>query len=97
MLTKPRYLLDQMFNGLVDELRRDGIDCETATQMITNSNDSRIGIPDSKIIEFLQGSGAEFTLVTADLRLVKKCAELHLNCMGINQKEIVIQHIKSKV
>ena len=86
-----------MFNGLVNELRGDGVDCETATQMILKNNDSRISIPDEKIIEFLQGAGAEFTLVTADLRLVKRCDELHLDCMKIDQKEIVIKHIKSQL
>jgi hypothetical protein len=85
-----------MFNGLVTELRRDGYDCETATQMILKSNDSRINIPDPRIIEFLQGEGAGFTLVTTDLRLVKRCGELGINCLKIDQKEIVLRHIESQ-
>lgn len=97
MVPKQKYLLDQMFNGLVDELRQDGVDCVTATRMITDSDDSRIGIADQRIIEFLQGAGAGFTLITADLRLAKKCSDLGLNCMKINQKELVLQHIKSQI
>ncbi len=88
------YLLDQMFNGLVEELRQDGIECKTATQSILHSSDSRIGIPDDKIIEFLKGDGRELTLITADMRLAKKCEQLGIHCMAINQKEIVLEHIR---
>jgi hypothetical protein len=56
-----------MFKGLVEELRKDHLQCETATRMITKIGDSRIGISDQKIIEYLQGEGAGFTLITADL------------------------------
>ena len=54
-----RYLLGQMFNGLVHELREAGIECETATRAITKSDDSRIGIADQMILEYLRGEGLD--------------------------------------
>ena len=97
MSPKPRYLLDQMFNGLVDELRVAGYDCDTATRMIVGSDDSRVSIQDEKIIEFLQGGGAGYTLVTADLRFAKECRNLGINCVEVNQRELVISHLKSLI
>lgn len=95
MSPKPKYLLDQMFNGLVDDLRVAGYDCDTATRMILKSDDSRVSIQDEKIIEFLKGEGSGYILVTADLRFAKKCYNLGINCVGVNQKELVISHLKS--
>jgi hypothetical protein len=74
-----------MFNGLIDDLRGAGYDCDTATRLILGSDDSRVSIQDEKIIEFLQGEGAGYTLVTADLRFVKKCRNLGINCIEVNQ------------
>jgi len=86
-----------MFNGLVEELRLDGVTCETATKMLTGKDDSLVSIADDKIIQFLQGPGAEFTLITADLKLANRCGDLGLSCMKINQKELVLRHIRSQI
>ena len=95
MSSKPRYLLDQMFNGLVGDLRDAGYDCDTATRMILKSDDSRVSIQDERIAEFLKGEGAGYTLVTADQRFAKKCQDLGINCIEVNQKGLVISHLKS--
>lgn len=95
-MNAPRYLLDQMFNGLVDELRKAGVECETATQAITKSNDSRIGIPDQEILDYLQREGSGFTLVTADLSFARKCLDLGIQCIDIDQKQLVLSNIKSR-
>lgn len=97
MSPKPKYLLDQMFNGLVDDLRDAGYDCNTATRMILKNNDSRVSIEDERIVQFLQREGVGYTLVTADLRFVKRCRSLGINCIEVNQKELVVSHLKSRM
>ncbi len=67
----------------MEELRQDKIECETATKSILHNNDSRISIPDDKIVEFLKGDGREFTLITADMCLAKKCEQFGVHCMPI--------------
>ena len=97
MSLKPRYLLDQMFNGLVDDLQNAGYDCDTATHAILQSDDSRLSIHDERITEFMHGKGAGYTLVTADLRFAKKCHDLGISCIEVNQKELVISNLKSRM
>ena len=97
MSLKPKYLLDQMFNGLVDDLRIAGYDCDTATHVILKNDDSRVSIEDDRIIEFLQGEGAGYTLVTADLRFAKRCQDLAINCIRVNQKELVSSNLQPRM
>ena len=86
-----------MFNGLVDDLRVAGFDCDTATHTILKNDDSRVSIQDERIVEFLQGEGAGYTLVTADLRFAKKCHNLGVSCIEVNHKDLVISHLKSRM
>jgi rRNA-processing protein FCF1 len=95
MSSKPKYLLDQMFNGLVEVLRAADYDCDTATHTMLGTNDSRVGIPDAEIIQFLQRNGSSYILVTADMRFARKCLDLGISCIGVDQKELVISHLKS--
>ncbi len=90
----PKYLLDQMFNGLIDELRKEHIECDTATHAILHSNDSRISIKDDEIIAFLENEGRDFTLITADMRFARRCEMLKLNCTPVDQKQLVLDHIR---
>ena len=83
-----------MFNGLLDELLKEKIECDTATHAIVKTNDSRISIHDDKIMKFLENEGKGFTLITADLGLGKHCFDRGLNCVPINQKQLVPDHIR---
>ncbi|MGA2663675.1 MAG: hypothetical protein ABSF83_01850 [Nitrososphaerales archaeon] len=90
---EPKYLLDQMFNGLAEDLQKDGIDCETATQRIHGDDDSRVSISDDAIVEFLKRETG-FVLITADKRLAKRCDASGIRCVAIDQRSLVLDHIR---
>jgi len=90
---EPKYLLDQMFNGLAEDLQKDGIDCEAATYRIHGDDDWRASISDDAIVEFLKREPG-FFLVTADKHLAKRCDASGIQCMLVDQRGLVLNRIR---
>lgn len=91
-----KYLVDNMFNGLVKELSKKDVDCATVIHEIWNDDDSSIGGRwDARIFHFLlekkydlvpkRAVDEEYTVITADNDLERYCAEFEIRCRHISQ------------
>jgi hypothetical protein len=91
-----RYLVDNMFNGLMKEFSKRDIDCATVIHEIWNDDDSSIGGRwDARIFRFLlekkydlvpkESVGKEYMVITADNDLERYCREFGLGCRHIPQ------------
>ncbi|MDG6921123.1 MAG: hypothetical protein JRN59_06310 [Nitrososphaerota archaeon] len=64
-----KYMTDAHIANVSELLRRNGVDCKTVHERMLNNSDSRISIPDPKIVEFLQeerAEGNDITLICND-------------------------------
>ena len=86
------YMVDAMLYGLAKELQEKGIDCYTATKFIRGDEDSRIGIPDPDIIDFLIKAEGTITLITADTELSRYCKKFKIPYIRI--QDLVIEYIE---
>jgi len=84
-----RYLVDNMFNGLVKELSKRDIDCETVIHEIWNDDDpGKKGRWDARIFHYLlekKMAGEEYAIITADKDLNRYCLEFEIECKHIKQ------------
>ncbi len=88
-----KYVVDQMLAGLKKELRGEGIDCETATKLVRNTEDSSLKVKDVEIFQLLKQAGGTLTLITLDSDLSDYCGAEGLPCIRV--QDLVIRHIKS--
>ncbi len=70
-----RCIVDQSRASLAAALRHRGIEADTATKLILGHEDSRVRVPDPKILSFLRARKDEYVLVTGDSDLAEYCAE----------------------
>ena len=90
-----KYLIDNMFNGLVPELTRRNIKCETVIHEIWKDDDASVpDRPDAVIFRFLLerrfrltpvAEGEDFGVITADIDLARYCNEFGLTCEFVPQ------------
>ncbi len=88
-----KYVIDQMLAGMKKELRAEGIDCETATKLVLNSEDSSQKVRDVQIFRLLKQAQGTLTLITLDNDLSDYCREESLPCIRV--QSLVIGHIKT--
>jgi len=78
-----KYIVDQDSAGIVEDLRKHGYVCETATKLILGHDDSRFRVGDPRIIAFLEKHRDEYTLLTGDDELVRDCTEAGLRVLRL--------------
>ncbi len=88
-----RYVVDQMLSGLAKELSASGIDCVTVQKALRGDEDSRVGIDDDEIFEYLMKNKGSMTLITVDKDLARYCKRFALPCISV--QDAVLKAIQS--
>ncbi len=68
-----KYMTDANISGLANELKDQGIDCQTVYEIMMNKNDTRVQIKDPEIVKFLHGQNKKMTLITLATELAEYC------------------------
>ena len=87
-----RYMTDAHLSGLAEELRGQGVECETVHKTMLGHEDSRVKITDPEIVKFLSGKGGGVTLITLDNELAEYCSTFGIPVIRV--QDLVVNHIK---
>lgn len=66
-------MTDASLADMAHELQQKGIDCQTCHQLMRNTEDSRIPIPDGEIAQFLREAQGSISLIEMDHDLAEHC------------------------
>lgn len=76
-----RYIVDQTSLRVAKDLKRNGYESVTATELARGHQDSRERASDFKILSYLKEHREDHILLTADIGLAKDCHEERLPCV----------------
>ncbi len=91
---KAILFLDQQSLGLRPFLEGKGLEIRDVTEILGHK-DTREGVPDEKIIEYLKYH--PYTLVTKDRRLAKQCERLNLRVIYVDESEAVANEVLRRI
>jgi len=89
------YMTDAHIANVSEVLSGSGFDCETVHERMLGNTDSRVSIPDPKIVEFLsqrRAAGEEIVLICNDKDLAGHCVVQKLPVIFV--PDLVLERVR---